>query len=112
MQRRRIILISALVLAAATGARQTSTTRFDGSSWWNYVKVLADDNMEGRQTGSEGKAEAIRTLCFCHSRGKGPAWLPLFRGTPNSGRSIHGGGYQHGYVPADCAIEDVARAGD
>jgi hypothetical protein len=60
MQRRRIILISALVLAAATGARQTSTTRFDGSSWWNYVKALADDNMEGRQTGSEGlrKAEA------------------------------------------------------
>src|SRR6516165_11166662 len=33
---------------------------FDGKSWWNHVKVLADDNMEGRETGSEGlrKAEA------------------------------------------------------
>ena len=25
---------------------------FDGSSWWNYVKVLASDDMEGRETGS------------------------------------------------------------
>jgi Zn-dependent M28 family amino/carboxypeptidase len=60
MQLRRIILIGALALAAATGARQTSTIRFDGSSWWDYVKVLSDDNMEGRETGSEGlrKAEA------------------------------------------------------
>ena len=25
-----------------------------GQSWWDYVKVLADDNMEGRETGSPG----------------------------------------------------------
>jgi Zn-dependent M28 family amino/carboxypeptidase len=25
---------------------------FDGSSWWSYVKVLASDDMEGRETGS------------------------------------------------------------
>lgn len=25
---------------------------FDGNSWWNYVKVLASDDMEGRETGS------------------------------------------------------------
>lgn len=33
---------------------------FDGKSWWDHVKVLADDNMEGRQTGSAGlrRAEA------------------------------------------------------
>ena len=33
---------------------------FNGDSWWNYVKVLADDNMEGRDTGSDGlrRAEA------------------------------------------------------
>jgi Zn-dependent M28 family amino/carboxypeptidase len=33
---------------------------FDGNSWWGYVKVLADDNMEGRETGSDGlrRAEA------------------------------------------------------
>jgi Zn-dependent M28 family amino/carboxypeptidase len=54
MRHGRIILLSALALAAATGASQTSTIRFDESSWWDYVKVLADDNMEGRETGSEG----------------------------------------------------------
>ncbi len=33
---------------------------FDGKSWWDHVKVLADDNMQGRDTGSPGlqKAEA------------------------------------------------------
>ena len=32
----------------------------DGKTWWEHVKVLADDKMEGRDTGSEGlrKAEA------------------------------------------------------
>jgi Zn-dependent M28 family amino/carboxypeptidase len=60
MQYGRIILICALALASAGGLRQTPTIRFDGSSWWDYVKVLADDNMEGRETASEGlrKAEA------------------------------------------------------
>jgi Zn-dependent M28 family amino/carboxypeptidase len=39
---------------------QSGTPKFDGKSWWNYVKVLADDNMEGRNTGSNGlkRAEA------------------------------------------------------
>jgi Zn-dependent M28 family amino/carboxypeptidase len=48
-------------LALAVHAAQlTSTVRFDGTSWWEYVKVLADDKMEGRGTGSDGlrKAEA------------------------------------------------------
>jgi Zn-dependent M28 family amino/carboxypeptidase len=60
MQHRRIILAIALALAAAAGARQSFTIRFDGSSWWAFVKVLAGDGMEGRKTGSEGlrKAEA------------------------------------------------------
>jgi Zn-dependent M28 family amino/carboxypeptidase len=60
MKHRTLFLIAVLALATSGGARQTATTRFDGSSWWNYVKVLADDNMEGRQTGSEGlkRAEA------------------------------------------------------
>jgi Zn-dependent M28 family amino/carboxypeptidase len=33
---------------------------FNGQTWWNHVKVLADDGMEGRETGSAGlrKAEA------------------------------------------------------
>jgi Zn-dependent M28 family amino/carboxypeptidase len=58
MLHRIFVLIGAIALSLTAGARQTSTTRFDGSSWWNYVKVLADDNMEGRETGSEGLRRA------------------------------------------------------
>jgi Zn-dependent M28 family amino/carboxypeptidase len=63
MIRRFLVLTGALALTLGTlgtAAQQSSTTRFDGVSWWSYVKVLADDNMEGRETGSEGlrRAEA------------------------------------------------------
>src|SRR5215472_17524366 len=46
--------------AFAQTSSQPGTPIFDGQSLWNYVKVLADDNMEGRDTGSEGlkRAEA------------------------------------------------------
>jgi Zn-dependent M28 family amino/carboxypeptidase len=50
-----------LLLSIATVAQNTpapTTPAFDGKSWWNYVKVLADDNMEGRETGSEGLRKA------------------------------------------------------
>jgi Zn-dependent M28 family amino/carboxypeptidase len=52
-----------LLIGSSTFAQsnsQSGTPNFDGQSWWNYVKVLADDNMEGRNTGSEGlkRAEA------------------------------------------------------
>jgi Zn-dependent M28 family amino/carboxypeptidase len=35
-------------------------THFDGNSWWGYVKILAADDMEGRETGSPAlrRAEA------------------------------------------------------
>jgi Zn-dependent M28 family amino/carboxypeptidase len=52
-----------LLIASSASAQpnsKPSTPKFDGHSWWSYVKVLADDNMEGRNTGSEGlkRAEA------------------------------------------------------
>ena len=52
------LLITASAFAQSN--TQPVTPKFDGQSWWNYVKVLADDNMEGRNTGSEGlkRAEA------------------------------------------------------
>jgi Zn-dependent M28 family amino/carboxypeptidase len=51
------VLLAALFL---TAAYSQPVRYFDGKSWWEHVKVLADDNMEGRETGSEGlrKAEA------------------------------------------------------
>jgi Zn-dependent M28 family amino/carboxypeptidase len=50
-----------LVLAVAAGAvAQLPGRHFDGNTWWAHVKFLADDSLEGRETGSPGlkKAEA------------------------------------------------------
>lgn len=56
---RKPFLFAALFLATLALA-EPPATHFDGQTWWDYVKVLADDNMEGRETGSAGlrKAEA------------------------------------------------------
>ncbi|HZD94240.1 MAG TPA: hypothetical protein VE133_08300, partial [Candidatus Sulfotelmatobacter sp.] len=42
----------------ASGSSPATETHFDGKSWWNYVKVLAADDMEGRETGSFGLHKA------------------------------------------------------
>jgi Zn-dependent M28 family amino/carboxypeptidase len=49
-----------LLLTAGTTSAQQPVSQFDGDSWWSHVKFLADDSLEGRDTGSEGlqKAEA------------------------------------------------------
>ena len=47
-----------LALAGAAFAQQNSTSYFDGQSWWAHVKFLADDSLEGRDTGSEGLKKA------------------------------------------------------
>ncbi len=61
MHRTSLLITLGCALAVGTQAQQQAPNlRFDGNSWWAHVKVLADDNMEGRETGSEGlrKAEA------------------------------------------------------
>jgi hypothetical protein len=50
---RKLLLLLALLLAASA-LPQVAPTHFDGKTWWEYVKVLAADNMEGRETGSKG----------------------------------------------------------
>jgi hypothetical protein len=48
-----------LALAASSPAQQSSlASHFDGNSWWSHVKFLADDSLEGRDTGSEGLRKA------------------------------------------------------
>ena len=51
-----VFALSAIPLRAQPPAEK----HFDRKTWWEHVKVLADDGMEGRETGSEGlrKAEA------------------------------------------------------
>ncbi|HXZ80605.1 MAG TPA: M28 family metallopeptidase [Terriglobales bacterium] len=48
-----LFLISTFLLS-----QSTTSAQFDGKSWWGYVKVLAGDDMEGRETGSEGLRKA------------------------------------------------------
>lgn len=59
-----VCYVAAVVLtclsAFAVAEPKTPKLLFDGKTWWDQVKVIADDSMEGRETGSLGlrKAEA------------------------------------------------------
>ena len=44
------------VIAVAQGPQPAGD---DQSRWWNHVKTLADDRLQGRQTGSEGYRTAV-----------------------------------------------------
>jgi Zn-dependent M28 family amino/carboxypeptidase len=47
----------ALLFPVLVGTAQAAD-HFDGQTWWNTVKVLADDQFEGRDTGSTGERQA------------------------------------------------------
>ncbi len=66
MSRTTVFLAAILALALSTPAQQAPTLHFDGNSWWAHIKFLADDSLEGRDTGSEGlrKAEAYAVEQF------------------------------------------------
>src|SRR5512140_3560273 len=49
--------VAAVVLFAGALFAQ-SAPKFNGQTWWNYVKVIAADDMEGRETGSAGERKA------------------------------------------------------
>ena len=53
-----VLLLSAAAVAQNSPATKSASPNFDGKSWWDYVKVLAADDMEGRETGSEGLRKA------------------------------------------------------
>src|SRR5579863_7684216 len=55
MIRRIAVGLGVCVLAAVPAlTRPAADVHFDGKTWWGYIKVLADDKMEGRETGSAG----------------------------------------------------------
>ena len=60
MRKGFLVVAATLFHTIILNAQQPVQSHFDGQSWWSYVKVLADDNMEGRETGSAGlrRAEA------------------------------------------------------
>jgi Zn-dependent M28 family amino/carboxypeptidase len=49
-------LLGLLLTVVACAAQ--AAANFDGQSWWTTVKVLADDKLEGRETGSTGERQA------------------------------------------------------
>jgi hypothetical protein len=53
MFRRTLFLSTSLTLFAADIAQE-------GKRWWSHIEVLADDKMEGRNTGSEGHKRAAQ----------------------------------------------------
>ena len=54
----RKLVLPLPVLLFMLSAQPADQTHFDGKTWWVYVKVLAADNMEGRETGSAGLRKA------------------------------------------------------
>jgi Zn-dependent M28 family amino/carboxypeptidase len=52
-----LAFIAILILATAALAQQPAKL-FDGNAWWAHIKFLADDNLQGRETGSEGLRKA------------------------------------------------------
>jgi Zn-dependent M28 family amino/carboxypeptidase len=55
---KRFFLVVSLLAAISALSQPAAPAHFDGKTWWDYVKVLADDNMEGRETGSAGLRRA------------------------------------------------------
>jgi Zn-dependent M28 family amino/carboxypeptidase len=55
-----VVVVASSMVGLALAQQAAPQSHFDGKTWWDYVKVLAHDNMEGRETGSEGlkRAEA------------------------------------------------------
>jgi len=60
MPRKALCAAALFAFAFNLAAQQSAppTRHFDGQSWWAHVKFLADDNLEGRETGSEGLRKA------------------------------------------------------
>src|SRR5437764_1424746 len=56
MKNTTLALVVCVIVCLPGYSQQTN--HFDGTTWWNHVKVLAADSMEGRETGSPGLKKA------------------------------------------------------
>src|SRR5216684_1852464 len=54
----KVALLLLLGCVFCASAQNSAPANFDGKTWWEHVKVLAADDMEGRETGSPGLAKA------------------------------------------------------
>ena len=53
------LLAAVAILLPAADLTKTDLAK-EGDRWWSHIQVLADDNMEGRNTGSPGHLRAAR----------------------------------------------------
>ena len=59
MRRLSALAVVALVIAGTPeGLPYTSTVFADGNTWWKHIEFLADDALQGRNTGSAGHRRA------------------------------------------------------
>jgi Zn-dependent M28 family amino/carboxypeptidase len=60
MSKKALCAATFFAIAFRLAAQQAPqpTRHFDGQSWWAHIKFLADDSLEGRETGSEGLRKA------------------------------------------------------
>ena len=79
MLRKPWLLVLIAVFLVPAVAQKENQPSFDGKTWWEHIKVLAADNMEGRDTGSPGlkKAEAY-TINQLKGAGLQPAGMKGF----------------------------------
>ena len=54
MKKHLCTAVVSVLLVGLANSQQPVQSHFDGKTWWDFVKVLADDKMEGRETGSAG----------------------------------------------------------
>ncbi len=54
----RLILVNTVVAFVLIPVPAQADDVPDGNRWWSHVRFLADDKLEGRNTGSEGHRQA------------------------------------------------------
>lgn len=54
----RVCVVAAALVTVPVLAQGPSPAGDEQSRWWNHVRTLADDSLEGRQTGTEGYRKA------------------------------------------------------
>ena len=61
VEKRRPFTFLRILAAAATllGAKPGADFAAEGTRWWAHIQFLADDKLEGRNTGSEGYRKAV-----------------------------------------------------
>ena len=76
----RVLCCAVIALASATAFAQSAGWNALGKAWWSHVQFLADDNLEGRGTGTPGFEKAANYMAEqFHAAGLEPAGVNGYR---------------------------------